>query len=130
MIQRNVVGWFEIPVENMDRAVQFYNELFGWNIESAPFGDNELMAIFPADFEKDLPGAGGCLFKGPETQPSEAGTIVYFSSPSGNVANDEKKAKDMGAQILMERYQIPEGHGFMIMLKDSEGNRIAVHSRE
>ena len=72
MTERNVVGWFEIAVEDMDRAVKFYNELFGWNIEGAPFGENDQMAIFPADFSKDLPGAGGCLFKGSETKPSDA----------------------------------------------------------
>ena len=129
MIERNVVGWFEIPVDDMDRAVKFYNELFGWSIESAPFGDGELMAIFPADFTKDLPGAGGCLFKGTNTKIGE-GTIVYFSSPTADCANELATAKKMGAEILMERFEIPEGHGFMIMLKDTEGNRFAIHSNK
>jgi hypothetical protein len=129
MVERNVVGWFEIPVENMDRAVEFYNSLFGWTIKSSPFGDGEFMAIFPADFTKDLPGAGGCLFKGKFTQPGP-GPIVYFTSPSGDCTNDLVTAKELGAEILMERYEIPEGHGFMILLKDTEGNAIAVHSNK
>lgn len=127
MVERNVVGWFEIPVEDMDRAVKFYNDLFGWSIEAKPF-ESDLMAMFPADFTKDLPGAGGCLYKGPETKPGP-GTIVYFTSPSGDCANEETKAKEMGA-LLEEKYEIPEGHGFMILVRDSEGNRIAIHSNK
>ncbi len=128
MITRNVVGWFEIPVEDMDRAVKFYNALFGWDIKSTPFGE-DIMAVFPADFTKDLPGAGGCLYKGKDAKPGN-GTIVYFTSPSANCANELETAKEMGAEILMDRYEIPEGHGFMILLRDSEGNKIAVHSME
>ena len=129
MVERNVVGWFEIAVDDMDRAVQFYNKLFGWNITSAPFGEQDHMAIFPADFTKDLPGAGGCLFQGKESIPGD-GTVVYFTSPSGDCANELVTAKEMGADIRMDKYEIPEGHGFMFMLRDSEGNRIAVHSNK
>jgi predicted enzyme related to lactoylglutathione lyase len=113
----------------MQRAVQFYNKLFGWTIQSAPFGETELMAIFPADFTKDLPGAGGCLFKGKDTKPG-AGTTVYFTSPSGDCANELVTAKEMNATVIMEKYEIPQGHGFMIMLTDSEGNNIAIHSNQ
>jgi len=27
-MDRNLVGWFEIPVNDMDRAVKFYNSIF------------------------------------------------------------------------------------------------------
>jgi predicted enzyme related to lactoylglutathione lyase len=127
-IKRNVVGWFEIPVDDMDRAVKFYNELFGWKIEGQPFGDNSEMAIFPADFTKDLPGAGGSLFKGPDTKTGEGGAIVYFTSTSGDCANELAKAKELGSKVIMEKFKIPDGHGFMVMITDSEGNRIAISS--
>lgn len=129
IMERNVVGWFEIPVEDMNRAVEFYNKLFGWTIEAKPFGEDQ-MAMFPIDFEKDLPGAGGCLFKGKETQPGSSGVMVYFTSPSGDCANELATLKEMNAKILSEKYEIPDGHGFMIMCEDSEGNRIAIHSNK
>lgn len=127
MSERNVVGWFEIVVSDIDRAVKFYNELFGFELKATDFGDSK-MAIFPANFEKDLPGAAGALFQDKHRKPSSDGTLVYFSSLSGNCANEQAKAQEMGAKVIMEKYEIPEGHGFMIMIEDSEGNNIAIHS--
>jgi hypothetical protein len=88
------------------------------------------MAIFPTDLSKDLPGAIGCLFKGPDAKPGNVGTIVYFTSPSGDCKNELEKAKEMGAEILMDKFEIPDNQGYMILVKDSEGNRIAIHSRK
>lgn len=44
--------------------------------------------------------------------------------------NELEKAKEIGAKILTEKTRIPEDHGFFILLFDSEGNKIAVHSLE
>ncbi len=129
MNERNVVGWFEIVVSDIERAVKFYNELFGFSMEAVDFGEAK-MAMFPADFEKDLPGAAGALFLDTQRKPSSDGTLVYFTSPSGDCANEQKKAQELGAKIITEKYEIPEGHGFMILIEDSEGNTIAIHSRE
>lgn len=130
MVERNVVGWFEIPVSDMDRAVNFYNRVFGFNLEKKPFGDKDQMAMFPIDFEKDLPGAGGCLYKGKDAIPGGSGTLVYFTSPSGDCANELQKIKEIKGEILYEKTKIPEGHGNFILLVDSEGNKIAIHSME
>ena len=125
--KRNVVGWFEIPVSDIDRAVKFYNELFGFELEAKGFGDSK-MAMFPMDMEADNPGAGGALFLDKHRKPSSNGTLIYFTSPTGDCANEEKKAEEMGAKVIMKKFEIPEGHGFMIMVEDSEGNNIAIHS--
>lgn len=34
---RNVVGWFEIPVSDMERAVGFYRSVFGFEFERTVF---------------------------------------------------------------------------------------------
>ena len=127
-IKHNVVGWFEIPVNDMQRAVEFYNNLFGFELEANPFWENDEMAIFPTDFENFLPGAAGALYKGKDARPGDTGPILYFTSPSGDCQNELDKAKEIGARILSEKTKIPEDHGFFVLLMDSEGNKIAVHS--
>lgn len=129
MSERNIVGWFEIVVRDIDRAVKFYNELFGLHLEARAFGES-MMATFPFDLEKDLPGSSGALFLDKYRKPSKDGTLVYFTSPSGDCSNELVKAEEMGATIVMKKMEIPEGHGFMIMVEDSEGNHIAIHSRK
>jgi hypothetical protein len=41
----NMVGWFEIPATDMDRAIKFYEEVFQVKLTRAPMGDLE-MAFF------------------------------------------------------------------------------------
>ena len=49
-----MVGWFEIPVSDMERAVKFYNAVFLTEIKSMQFG-KEMMAWFPG--VEGAPGA-------------------------------------------------------------------------
>jgi predicted enzyme related to lactoylglutathione lyase len=123
----NVVGWFEIPVTDMQRAMQFYNAVFGYTLEHHPMGDLE-MAWFP--WADEGLGAPGSLVKHAEYTPSAAGTLVYFTSPSGDLANELAKVTQAGGQVLQEKTLITEDIGYMCLLLDTEGNRIAIHSRK
>jgi predicted enzyme related to lactoylglutathione lyase len=42
----NPVVYFEIPVTNIERAIQFYSAVFGFEFERDRIHDNE-MAFFP-----------------------------------------------------------------------------------
>ena len=56
----NPVGWFEIYVQDMERARKFYESVFESNLERLNKPDVELRA-FPGDMEKY--GAPGALVK-------------------------------------------------------------------
>lgn len=45
-MEHNMIGWFEIPVNDMDRAKAFYDTLFNINIQVQDFG-GVLMGWFP-----------------------------------------------------------------------------------
>ena len=126
-VKNNVVGWFEIPVTDMPRAMKFYNAVFGFEMESQQFGEEE-MAWFP--WSDNGPGASGSLVKHEQHyKPSADGTIVYFSSPSGNLTNELAKVEAAGGKVLQEKTLITEDIGYMCLVLDTEGNRIAIHSR-
>lgn len=126
--QNNVVGWFEIPVTAMPRAIKFYNAVFGYALQSQQFGDEE-MAWFP--WVENGQGASGSLVKHEQLyEPSSQGTIVYFSSPSGDLVNELNKVETAGGKVLQQKTLITEEIGYMCLLLDSEGNRIAIHSRK
>ena len=40
--KHNVVGWFEIPVLEMDRAVKFYEEVFRIPLQREKLGDLDI----------------------------------------------------------------------------------------
>lgn len=126
-LTHNPVGWFEIPTLDLDRAISFYEEVFGFELKKVDLG-NLQMAWFPQfDGEK---GSTGALVYNPDFYvPSEKGTLVYFTSPSGDLDQEIEKVKTAGGEIVVEKRQISEEYGYMFIMKDSEGNRIAVHSR-
>jgi uncharacterized protein len=126
-LKHNVVGWFEIPVNNMDRAVKFYEMLFKVKLTRNKLGPLE-MAWFP--WIEDTIGSSGSLVFHPDYyKPSTDGVLIYFTTPSGNIEEDLNKVENGGGIILEPKTKISDDIGFMGLFIDTEGNRIALHSR-
>ena len=125
-----MVGWFEIPVANMDRAVAFYNEVF--QIEIAVHDMGELvMGWFPFAEDTEAKGASGSLVYHKESYtPSAEGTLVYFTSRKGDINNEIGRIENAGGKILQTKTQISEDHGYYALFLDTEGNRVALHSKK
>lgn len=122
-MKENIVAWFEIPVNDMDRAKAFYDKVFNISINIQEMGD-VLMGFFPS--VEDKPGAMGSLVKEESYIPSHEGTVIYFSSDDLQVELDRVEAA--GGKILQEKTKISPEHGYMGVFQDSEGNRIALYS--
>jgi predicted enzyme related to lactoylglutathione lyase len=120
----NMVGWFEVPVNDIDRAKKFYEAVFKVDINVQDFGGT-LMGWFPD--RGDAPGAQGTLIKQDTYVPSQEGTLVYFVSE--NVQDELDRLEAAGGTIYQEKTQISPEHGFMAVFIDTEGNRIALHSK-
>ena len=120
----NPVGWFEIPVADMDRARTFYNTVFGYELPVSDMGDLK-MAWFPSNMEE--PGATGSLIYNEEHYtPSTAGTLVYLSCE--DVAETIAKVEGAGGKVLQNKKKISDTAGYMGLFLDTEGNRVALHS--
>jgi predicted enzyme related to lactoylglutathione lyase len=125
-MERNMVGWFEIPVENMERARKFYEEVYDISISVHDLG-GVIMGWFPGVQGKS--GSSGSLVKHEMYIPSDtAGPLLYFSCK--DLANELVRISAAGGVILQPKKEIGGGHGFMALFKDTEGNRIALHSLE
>lgn len=123
----NMVGWFEIPVTIMSRAKTFYETVFGINIKEEQFEDT-LMGWFPTSKDPNAKGASGSLVQNKKYYKPEAnGTLIYFSSPE--ITYELGKVEKAGGVILQDKTMISEDIGFMALFLDSEGNRIALHSK-
>ncbi len=126
--KNNVVGWFEVPVLEMDRAVKFYETVFNFKLQRQKLGTLD-MAWFPWNMEAT--GSPGSLVCEPDNyKPSADGIVIYFTANSGDVSIELSRVEKAGGKVLMEKKQISEEHGYMALLLDCEGNRIALHSRK
>jgi predicted enzyme related to lactoylglutathione lyase len=123
---RNPVGWFEIYVEDMDRAKNFYETTFQvklMNLES-PNPDVE-MWVFPPLMASESAGCGGALAKMKDKDAGSGGTIVYFSCD--DCAVESNRAEEAGGKVHCEKMPIGQ-YGFMSLIYDTEGNMIGLHS--
>ncbi|MGB5190718.1 VOC family protein [Robiginitalea sp.] len=126
-MEQNVISWVEIPVVAMDRAKQFYESVFDLEIEVQQFNEL-LMGWFP--YADGKPGASGSLVQHSKAYiPSDSmGPVIYFACADVQQVLD--RVEGAGGRIVQSKTQINEAIGFMGVFRDSEGNRIALHSRK
>ena len=121
------VTWFEIPVNDLERAAAFYEKLLEITIQVVDLGPLR-MGWFPDD--KETPGANGSLVENKEfyhPDPSK-GPLIYLSCY--DVAPILARVPDLGGSVVIEKRMISPDVGFMGVFLDSEGNRIALHSTQ
>ncbi len=126
-METNLLTWFEIPVSDMKRAVKFYEMVFKIHLNVQDLG-NFKMALFPSS-GNSIGSAGSLVYNEKFYIPSKEGTLVYLNSSTGNLDEDLKNAEAAGGSILIPRRQVSEDFGFMAVILDTEGNRIALHSK-
>lgn len=127
-MKENIVSWFEIPVLDMDRAKKFYEEVFEINITVHDLGAL-IMGWFPPPAENTY-GATGSLVLQEEYKPSAThGPLIYFNSQSGDIGNELSRVVKAGGKIVKEKTLISEETGYMAVIIDTEGNRVALYNR-
>ena len=120
----NMVGWFEIPVSDMERAKTFYETVFQIEIQVMDFGGLK-MGWFPSQGAEAY-GSPGTLIQHESYIPSKEGTMVYFNCV--DLQNELDRVEPAGGEIYLAKRQISPEYGCMGVFIDSEGNRVALHS--
>lgn len=118
---RNNVGWFEIYVDDMNRAKAFYESVLQVKLQKLPI-DVE-METFPMDPE--APGSSGSLVHMPGFPAGGNSTLVYFSCE--DCAVEESRVVPAGGKIQKEKFSIGP-YGFISLAYDTEGNMFGLHS--
>jgi len=117
----NALNWFEIPVTNMDRALKFYNTIFGAEMSAMEAMSGFKMAMFPSE-----EGVGGALLQGEGYVPSKEGAVIYLNG-GDDLSGPLGKVEAAGGQVITEKMDIGE-NGFIGFFIDTEGNKVGIHS--
>lgn len=120
---KNFVSWFEIPAYNHYRSVAFYNYIYSIQMTSVEL-NGFAMGFFPAEN-----GIGGAIVSGPGCVPSEIGPLLYLNGGE-DLNNVLSKVNEAGGRVVMEKTFLSESAGYFAMFIDSEGNRLALHSKK
>lgn len=125
MIQKNPVGWFEIYVNDMDRAKKFYAAVFKRG-EFLKLSDGQTeMYAFP--WVENGINSSGALVKTEAIKPGQGGIIIYFSCE--DCAVEEQLSFENGGNIIKSKFSIGD-YGFVSIVQDTEGNMIGLHSNK
>ena len=121
MLKTNPIGWISIPAADVPRAVKFYNQVFDLKLEiNEEMGHP--MAFLPGDQESY--GAMGAITAGPT--PGLDGAIPFFAC-TGDLSESLGRVEAAGGEVLDQKTPIGP-YGFIAHFRDSEGNRIGLHS--
>jgi predicted enzyme related to lactoylglutathione lyase len=124
MTVMNAVGWFDIYVDEMERAEGFYKTVLGAEMEDMadPTGETQ-MKSFVGNMEAY--GAAGALVKAPYAKPGPGGTQIYFSVE--DCATQQDRIEAAGGQVIRPKFSIGE-FGYVTLARDTEGNLIGFNS--
>ncbi len=120
----NPVSWFEIYVQNMDRAKAFYETVFCIQLTKLEGTEFEMWA-FPT--RQDGFGASGSLVRIPGYPSGANSVVVYFSC--ADCAVEAEKAAKSGGQIETGKKSVGQ-YGHIALVIDTEGNLIGLHSMQ
>ncbi len=113
-----MIAWVEIPTEDFERAVDFYNSILQLHLKPMDFGQ-EKMACLPND--------EGAIIYAPGYKPSKDGVIVSLNCGDQLDACIERIERS-GGMILKTKTKIEaEGRGYFALFIDSEGNRMGLY---
>ena len=121
-MKNNPVVWFEIYVQDIARAKQFYESVFQVQLERLASTEHEMWS-FPMDMEST--GAAGALIRMDGVPSGGNSTLIYFACE--DCAVEQGRAAESGGQVEREKMAIGE-YGFISLVRDTEGNLIGLHS--
>ena len=104
------------------RAKKFYSQIVSIEMHEANMGGMD-MAFFPSSEN----AVSGALVHGEGYKPSTDGAVVYLNG-GDDLTLVLNKIEAAGGTVLMPKTQITPDHGYFALFKDTEGNKLALHS--
>ncbi|MCD6026864.1 MAG: hypothetical protein K0R08_1383 [Solimicrobium sp.] len=118
----NQFVWVDIPVTDLDRAIKFYSAVLGCTITKG-HGPGLIFGLLPHEDTN----VGGCLvLSAADSAPSLTGPLVYLNA-EGRLADAVNAVNAAGGKVLQDIHPIGPW-GYRAIFRDSEGNRVALHS--
>jgi predicted enzyme related to lactoylglutathione lyase len=116
------VVWHELTAEDPVAALQFYKDIFGWEVVSTHAMGGEVGTYYL--FGKGTTQMGGAFVRAKHLAPTWPRWLVYLAVPSVTAAVEATKAA--GGQVLNGPHQVPGGN-WIAQVIDSHGVPVALH---
>ncbi len=126
---KNRVVHFEIQVDNPERAIRFYTDVFDWRFEQ--WGEQKYWMVMTDEKDSKEPGInGGLLLRPAKTPQPECGTNAYTCTVQVDNFDDiAAKILASGGVVAMPKFAFP-GMAWQGYFLDTEGNVFGVHQTD
>lgn len=119
---QNFLALFEIPANDIDRAIAFYQAVLDIPIEKTEIPGME-MGIFPYENQ----AVHGVIMKAEGMVPSTNGVTIYLNGGDDLLPMlDSVEAN--GGEIIVPKTPHADESGFFALFLDSEGNQLGLNS--
>ncbi len=119
---------FEIPVDDLARAMDFYSSTFGWKLEQMEEMDYTSVVTTSVDPETQMPTEPGGI-NGGMTQRSDETPAPVLTMGVDSIDDSLSRAEAAGGSVVRPKTSIP-GMGSYAYFKDSEGNTLGLWENE
>lgn len=115
----NLINHIEIPSPDINKAIEFYSKVFGWETQLMPDGK---YAVF-----KTTEGAGGGFDTNTTPAAEKTGPGIVINVDDINPMLEKIKAA--GGKVFQEKTDIGGGYGFYARFIDPNGNHMQIYSK-
>lgn len=122
---KNPLVWFEIYVDNIDRATTFYETVLGTTLSKMEDPTDQSMKMMCFERDSHAPGASGMLVQMEGMKAGGGSVIVYFGSD--DCSHEESRVEAAGGKVIKTKRDVGE-YGFISICIDTEGNLFGLHS--
>ena len=119
---------FEIHADDPERAVKFYKDVFGWDIQKFDAPGMEYWMMITAPKDSAEPGINGGLLRRKGASPSEGAAVNAYvcTMQVDNIDETIKKIEAAGGTLALPKFALL-GMAWQAYYKDTEGNICGIH---
>jgi predicted enzyme related to lactoylglutathione lyase len=121
----HAITWFEIPALDFERAKKFYTHVLQFEMHDEMMGVHRMGYLPGNAMQGDVTGA---LVHGEGCTPGASGVTLYLDG-GNDLAPLLARVVEAGGKVLVPKTHISDEIGYFAQFLDTEGNRLAFHSR-
>lgn len=115
----NTITHIEIPAPDLEKAIDFYSNVFNWEVQVIQPGTYAFFKIG----QTNSGGGFDALLK-----PAQEKFGPQITVDVDNIEVALKKIQEKGGVVPLPKTEIDGGHGFYACFQDTNGNNLQLHS--
>lgn len=122
---KKLIAFFEIPVTDFYRAVDFYETVLNVKLPVYECGQEKMACFNEGDETVGAISQSSDLLS--DFTPSEKGVLIHFNTE--DIAATLQRVVQKGGKVVIPRKKIEaECGGYFAVIADTEGNRIGIYA--